>query len=137
MCRQPRSSTAPNGPPRGTSVKISIRNLDDHALSYLRGLGELRVEGNTVFLTKTNVDPPMVNAELVKMGDRMFRVWLKYGTDKRPVLTGLKRVSKPGLRVYSRRSDIPLVLGGLGITTSSRKGWGCPTTRPNPWGGGP
>ena len=32
---------------------------------------------------------------------REFRVWLKYGSDKKPVMTGLKRVSKPGLRVYS------------------------------------
>ena len=53
------------------------------------------------------------------MGGRMFRVWLKYGADKRPVLTGLKRVSKPGLRVYSKRSDIPLVLGGLGVSVLS------------------
>ena len=53
------------------------------------------------------------------MGDRMFRVWLKYGSDKKPVVTGLKRVSKPGLRVYSRRSDIPMVLGGLGISILS------------------
>ena len=53
------------------------------------------------------------------MGERMFRVWLKYGADKRPVLTGLRRVSKPGLRVYSKRSDIPLVLGGLGISILS------------------
>ena len=50
---------------------------------------------------------------------REFRVWLKYGADKRPVLTGLRRVSKPGLRVYRKRSDIPLVLGGLGISVLS------------------
>ena len=53
------------------------------------------------------------------MGGRMFRVWLKYGADKRPVVTGLRRVSKPGLRVYSKRSDIPLVLGGLGVSILS------------------
>ena len=50
---------------------------------------------------------------------RMFRVWLKYGPDKKPVLTGLKRVSKPGLRVYTKRNDIPLVLNGLGISIVS------------------
>ena len=55
----------------------------------------------------------------VEMGERMFRVWLKYSTDKKPVLTGLRRVSKPGLRVYSRRSEIPMVLGGLGISILS------------------
>ena len=53
------------------------------------------------------------------MGGRMFRVWLKYGPDKKPVLTGLKRVSKPGLRVYRKRKDIPLVLNGLGVAILS------------------
>jgi small subunit ribosomal protein S8 len=48
-------------------------------------------------------------------GDRHFRVWLKYGSDKKPVVTGLKRVSKPGLRIYSGRDEIPVVLGGLGV----------------------
>jgi small subunit ribosomal protein S8 len=49
----------------------------------------------------------------------MFRVWLKYGPDKRPVVTGLKRISKPGLRIYSKRNDIPMVLNGLGLTIVS------------------
>ena len=53
------------------------------------------------------------------MGGRMFRVWLKYGADKKPVLTGLKRVSKPGLRVYRKRREIPLVLNGLGVAIVS------------------
>jgi small subunit ribosomal protein S8 len=53
------------------------------------------------------------------MGGRMFRVWLKYGPDKKPVLTGLKRVSKPGLRIYRKRRDLPLVLNGLGVTIVS------------------
>jgi small subunit ribosomal protein S8 len=67
-----------------------------------------------------------------EMGGRMFRVWLKYGPDKRPVLTGLKRVSKPGLRVYTKRKEIPMVLSGLGLTIvstpqgvmSGREAWG-------------
>ena len=50
---------------------------------------------------------------------RYFRVWLKYGTDKKPLMTGLKRVSKPGLRVYSPRSELPVVLGGLGVAIIS------------------
>jgi small subunit ribosomal protein S8 len=54
-----------------------------------------------------------------EMGGRMFRVWLKYGPDKKPVMHGLKRVSKPGLRVYTKRSDIPMVLNGLGISILS------------------
>ena len=50
---------------------------------------------------------------------RYFRVWLKYGADKKPLMTGLKRVSKPGLRVYSSRAELPVVLGGLGVAIIS------------------
>ena len=44
---------------------------------------------------------------------------LKYVEGKTPVVTGLKRISKPGLRVYARKTDIPRVLGGLGIVIVS------------------
>lgn len=46
-------------------------------------------------------------------------ITLKYTTDRKPVITGLKRVSKPGLRIYTQRSDIPRVRGGLGISILS------------------
>lgn len=48
----------------------------------------------------------------------MIRIHLKY-TDKRPALLGLERVSKPGLRVYVGRREIPRVYGGLGIAILS------------------
>lgn len=48
---------------------------------------------------------------------------LKYGPDQTPVITGIKRVSKPGLRKYAKVGDIPKVLNGLGIAIlSSSKG---------------
>ncbi len=47
-----------------------------------------------------------------------LRLTLRY-VEKSPVLTNLKRVSKPGLRVYSKRADIPRVRGGLGISIVS------------------
>ncbi len=47
-----------------------------------------------------------------------IRITLKY-VDKRPVLTQLKRVSRPGLRVYTKRDDIPRVRGGLGTAIIS------------------
>jgi small subunit ribosomal protein S8 len=47
-----------------------------------------------------------------------IRITLRY-VDKKPVLTQLKRVSKPGLRVYSKRASIPRVRGGLGISILS------------------
>lgn len=49
----------------------------------------------------------------------MLRIQLKYTKDNEPVLTALKRVSKPGGRVYTKRQDIPLVLSGMGIAVLS------------------
>lgn len=49
----------------------------------------------------------------------MLRISLKYGESKERVITGLKRISKPGLRVYCKSEDIPKVLNGLGIAVIS------------------
>ena len=49
----------------------------------------------------------------------MIRVWLKYTEDKEPVLTSLKRISKPGRRVYAKKEELPWVLEGLGIAVVS------------------
>ncbi len=49
----------------------------------------------------------------------ILRVRMKYGPDREKVITGLKRISKPGLRVYAKRDEIPRVLGGLGIAVLS------------------
>ena len=53
----------------------------------------------------------------------IIRATLKYGEGKTPVITGLRRVSKPGLRIYSSVEDMPKVLKGLGIAiVSTSKG---------------
>lgn len=49
----------------------------------------------------------------------VIRVFLKYGQDNERVITGLKRISKPGLRVYAKADDVPRVLNGLGIAIVS------------------
>ena len=46
-------------------------------------------------------------------------LYLKYGENKERVITGLKRISKPGLRVYAKADEIPTVLSGLGIAIIS------------------
>ena len=46
-------------------------------------------------------------------------ITLKYGQNKERVITGLKRISKPGLRVYAKASEVPKVLNGLGIAIIS------------------
>ena len=59
--------------------------------------------------------------DLVEDGNfKTIRVTLKYGADKNEkIITGLKRISKPGLRVYAGKEDLPRVLGGLGIAIIS------------------
>jgi len=48
-----------------------------------------------------------------------LRITLKYGPEKEKVITGLRRISRPGLRVYTSKTEIPRVLGGLGIVILS------------------
>ena len=49
----------------------------------------------------------------------MILITLKYGPKKERVITGLKRISKPGLRVYAKKDEVPKVLNGLGIAVIS------------------
>ena len=57
-------------------------------------------------------------------GIKMIHITLKYGADKNEkIITGLKRISKPGLRVYAGKDELPKVLGGLGVAIiSTNKG---------------
>ena len=63
--------------------------------------------------------------EVVEDGNfKTIKITLKYGKDKtEKIITGLKRISKPGLRVYAGKDELPRVLGGLGIAIiSTNKG---------------
>ncbi len=54
---------------------------------------------------------------------KFLRLQLKYDNDRRPVVNGLRRVSRPGLRVYAGIHDIPRVLGGMGtVVVSTNRG---------------
>ena len=59
--------------------------------------------------------------DLVDEGNfKTIRITLKYGADKNEkIITGLKRISKPGLRVYAGKDNLPKVLGGLGVAILS------------------
>lgn len=60
------------------------------------------------------------NFEVVEDGKQgIIRVYLKYGAKKEKVITGIKRISKPGLRVYVQKDEVPKVLGGLGTAIIS------------------
>lgn len=49
----------------------------------------------------------------------MLRISMKYGANKQRVITGLRRISKPGLRVYCKKEETPKVLNGLGVAVIS------------------
>lgn len=49
----------------------------------------------------------------------MLRLYLKYSEDKKSIISGLKRISKPGCRIYVNKSELPRVLDGLGIAILS------------------
>ena len=49
----------------------------------------------------------------------IIRITLKYVENKKNIITGIKRISKPGLRVYAQKDEVPKVLGGLGVAIVS------------------
>lgn len=76
-------------------------------------------------ITQILVDEGYVKGfQLIEDGKQgVIRITLKYGDNKSPVITGLRRVSKPGLRIYSSCADMPKVRKGLGIAiVSTSKG---------------
>ena len=54
-----------------------------------------------------------------KSAPEAIRVQLRYGERKQAIITGLRRVSRPGLRIYARRADVPRIRGGLGVAIIS------------------
>jgi small subunit ribosomal protein S8 len=49
----------------------------------------------------------------------MIRIDMKYGPENERIISGIKKISKPGLKVYAKATDVPRVLGGLGIAIIS------------------
>ncbi|MBE5878793.1 MAG: 30S ribosomal protein S8 [Lachnospiraceae bacterium] len=73
-------------------------------------------------IAKILLDEGYIKAyDLVEDGNfKTIRITLKYGVDKNDkIITGIKRISKPGLRVYAGKDELPRVLGGLGVAIIS------------------
>lgn len=60
-----------------------------------------------------------INSFIVNKEKKTLRVYLKYAANRTSVVNGLKRVSKPGLRRYIKHTEIPKILGGMGIAVVS------------------
>ena len=59
----------------------------------------------------------ITNFKVINEGSRTFlRIYLRYGPKGQRVISGLRRISRPGCRVYASKHQIPVVLGGLGIS---------------------
>ena len=77
----------------------------------------MKVEIARILKQEGYIDSYKVEGETAK--DKVIVIELKYGPDKQKVITGLKRISKPGLRVYAKGDNVPRVLNGLGIAILS------------------
>ncbi|MEW6545969.1 MAG: 30S ribosomal protein S8 [Bacillota bacterium] len=91
------------------AVKARHDRVDVPGSGLLRGIAEiLKQEGY------------IRDYEWIEQGPQgVLRIHLKYGPQKTRVITGLKRISRPGLRVYAGKDELPRVLGGLGIAIIS------------------
>jgi len=87
---------------RHTKVEIPASNLKTNIAEILKNEGFVK-------------DVEVVEDD--KQG--IVRIFLKYGQDKERVISGIKRISKPGLRVYANSEEMPKVLNGLGIAIVS------------------
>lgn len=92
---------------------VKHESVDVPASNIKRAIGSLLLEEGFI----KNME------ELMDGSVPVIRLTMKYGQNKDRVITGIKRISKPGLRVYVGKEDIPKVLGGLGIAIlSTNKG---------------
>jgi small subunit ribosomal protein S8 len=90
---------------------------------------------NTAFHERVDVPASRLKKEIAKllategfiksfevvagMPREVIRITLKYGSNRERVINGLQRISKPGLRIYSPKSEIPKCMGGLGLVIVS------------------
>ena len=91
------------------ALVVKMEMVEMPASNIKKAIGDILVqEGYIKSITK------------VENGNQgVLKVKLKYAPGKERVITGLKRISKPGLRVYAKKNEIPKVLGGLGIAILS------------------
>lgn len=93
-------------------------------LTRIRNANQMRYETVEIPTSKIKVEIARILKEEgfikeYKVEGRTLTLTLKYTENKERVITGLKRISKPGLRVYAKNDEIPRVLNGLGIAILS------------------
>ncbi len=107
---------------------MQITDVIADMLTRIRNAGTAKLE--TVDIPASNIKMAIANIlleegyikEVQKIDDDrqgVIRLVLKYTANKKSVISGIKRISKPGLRVYAGAGELPKVLGGLGIAVIS------------------
>lgn len=107
---------------------MQITDVIADMLTRIRNAGTAKLE--TVDVPASNIKLAIANIlleegyikEVKKIDDDkqgVIRIVLKYTANKKSVISGIKRISKPGLRVYAGAGELPKVLGGLGIAVIS------------------
>ena len=94
-----------------------IRNANQMRYETVEVLGSKMTLGIAEILKREGFIRDVELIEDNKQG--IIRIFLKYGSNNERVITGLKRISKPGLRVYAKAGEVPRVLNGLGIAIVS------------------
>lgn len=91
------------------AAKAGHRRVDLPASKMKRAIADLLVREGYVRKVQSLEEGPQGT----------LRIWIKYGDNKQPAFEGIERVSKPGLRIYANKGEIPKVLGGYGTTVLS------------------
>jgi len=121
------------GKPAGNVIvkEVKIMVINDPIADMLTRIRNANtVKHQTVDIPLSNIKKAMADIlteegyiksyEVIDDGKQgIIRLTLKYTANKGKVITGLKRISKPGLRVYAKKDEVPKVLGGLGIAILS------------------
>jgi len=97
-----------------TRIRNSIHAEHDNVIIPA---SKMKIEIARILKQEGYINGYSVTGEKAK--DKVIDIELKYGPNKQKVITGLKRISKPGLRVYANKDNVPRVLNGLGIAIIS------------------
>lgn len=96
-----------------------IRNANSQLHRYV----DIPLSKEKLNIAKVLHDNGFIDNLIANQEKRTLRVYLKYGANRKAVLNGLRRISKPGLRRYIGHQEIPKILGGMGIAVlSTNKG---------------
>lgn len=106
---------------------MSRTDIIADALTSIRNASTVKKESVDIFINSVikavlgilKEEGYIENFQMLESKYNKARVYLKYDQDKNPAITGLKRVSKPGLKVYVKKDKIPIVLRGQGVAIIS------------------